>query len=296
MLMKNLTQNQRWALATPSLKSRMADVRARHSAATPVFVTEVMLEKKDQDATAELRHFLESSNLHDYTDQPNGARQHGTSILADYAYVHGDGSIRLDAVQVSLYRANGRGDERYNVTWPKSAPVNVGEVLAFTISLGSTLVILNISHNLDDGVESDSLWERLLALASLAGNGQVPPGLGKVDAGVSEIVNGVKTNKSRQGYLRDAVFRAAIERYSVQRAIEMYRDLNATEIHERGKPYDIDVFLNGERVDVEVKGSTQSVDAVFVTKNEVAHARESGALNLSSWTISNLRIEPMANG
>lgn len=77
-----------------------------------------------------------------------------------------------------------------------------------------------------------------------------------------------------QGYLVDAEKRTALERHAVRMAIEHYRAIGATEIEERGKPYDLRVILDGDERHVEVKGSVgDELDSVQLTQGEVDHAR-----------------------
>jgi hypothetical protein len=75
-----------------------------------------------------------------------------------------------------------------------------------------------------------------------------------------------------QGFARDTARKIAVENYAVDRAIEFYAALGATEIVVLGAPYDLKIQLAGEEVHVEVKGSTTEAAKVFVTAGEVRHA------------------------
>lgn len=49
--------------------------------------------------------------------------------------------------------------------------------------------------------------------------------------------------------------RVVAERHAVNRAVDFYAALGATDIEELGKPYDLRLLLNGRELHVEVKGS-----------------------------------------
>lgn len=92
-------------------------------------------------------------------------------------------------------------------------------------------------------------------------------------AAVDQPLVPASTANGAQGFLRDAAVRQAIELRAVDVAVEHYKGLGATDIEILGKPYDIRLALDGEERRVEVKGSSSRVDSVFLTKNEVQHAR-----------------------
>ena len=94
-------------------------------------------------------------------------------------------------------------------------------------------------------------------------------GAGSVAASVSVGFTG-----GGQGFMRDTARKLAVERYAVERAIEFYLSIGATEVVTLGQPYDLKVMLAGEEVHVEVKGSTMESSKVFVTAGEVRHAGE----------------------
>jgi hypothetical protein len=73
--------------------------------------------------------------------------------------------------------------------------------------------------------------------------------------------------------IQDPVLRAAVERRSLDVAREHYESIGGTDYRERGKPYDIDVTVDGVHRHCEVKGSSMLIDAVELTVNEVDHAR-----------------------
>lgn len=104
--------------------------------------------------------------------------------------------------------------------------------------------------------------------------------------GKSSRVEGSKSmttpKQSRgQAYVSDAARRSAIERHAVEAAKDYYRQLGATAIIELGKPYDLQLQLDGEERHIEVKGSTvPNIETVELTQGEVIHARAWRATDL----------------
>lgn len=96
-----------------------------------------------------------------------------------------------------------------------------------------------------------------------------------------------------QGFVMDASLRSAIEARAVEQAIERYTALGATEIEERGKPYDLRVMLDGVERHVEVKGSIgNGIDSVLVTQGEVQHAHRWP--NTDLFVVDGIVVEPRA--
>lgn len=78
-----------------------------------------------------------------------------------------------------------------------------------------------------------------------------------------------------QAYMADADRRSAIELHAVALAKDYYLANGATEIVELGKPYDLQVTIDGVERHVEVKGSSvPNIETVHVTQGEVTHARQ----------------------
>ena len=75
------------------------------------------------------------------------------------------------------------------------------------------------------------------------------------------------------GYENDVKSRMAIERYAVVCAHNFYKQAGYS-VSEKGKPYDLLCEKETENLHVEVKGSRHRLDAIIVTKNEVADARD----------------------
>lgn len=105
---------------------------------------------------------------------------------------------------------------------------------------------------------------------------EVIPGLERLiewsDATVTDTPPDVQT--LGVAFENDPLRRRAIELYAEDEAIELLRRVGYTGIERIGKPYDIKAFQDDKELHVEVKGSSRPVEAVILTRNEVAHASE----------------------
>lgn len=98
-----------------------------------------------------------------------------------------------------------------------------------------------------------------------------------------------------QGFIANAALREAIETHAVRLAATHYRSLGATEIEERGKPYDLRVVLDGVERHVEVKGASGvNIEAVQVTQGEVDHAKRWSATDL--YVVDGIAVAPQTEG
>lgn len=79
--------------------------------------------------------------------------------------------------------------------------------------------------------------------------------------------------RGRTTRAQDPKLRAAIERRSLDVAVQYYRDLGASDVRELGKPYDLAVVVDGVERHCEVKGSSMLIDCVELTVNEVTHGQ-----------------------
>lgn len=89
-----------------------------------------------------------------------------------------------------------------------------------------------------------------------------------------------KAPSGRTTRAQDPKLRAAIERRSLDVAREYYDSLNATDLVELGKPYDIRVVVGGVERHCEVKGSSMLIDTVELTINEVDHGKSYSPVDL----------------
>jgi Domain of unknown function (DUF3883) len=103
-----------------------------------------------------------------------------------------------------------------------------------------------------------------------------------------------KVPRGRLTRVQDPLLRAAIERRSLDVAIKHYKGLGADEPVEIGKPYDIQVTINGEERHIEVKGSSLLIGTVELTINEVVHAADFQPTDLV--VVDGIRWRRMADG
>lgn len=85
---------------------------------------------------------------------------------------------------------------------------------------------------------------------------------------------GHNQKKYRTGYMADPAVRKAIERHSVELAIKHYED-RGYRVEDTGtyKPYDLTAEQGQDKRRVEVKGSSQTLEAVELTHGEVKNSR-----------------------
>jgi hypothetical protein len=98
--------------------------------------------------------------------------------------------------------------------------------------------------------------------------------LDPIDSDLPEDLHppGKKAPAGRTTRAQDPKLRAALERQSLDVAKAYYLDeLGGTAYKEVGKPYDIEVTVQGVARRCEVKGSSMEIDTVELTINEVEH-------------------------
>ncbi len=126
----------------------------------------------------------------------------------------------------------------------------------------------------------------LEVLARIADLGQVP---GVETRGPHPRVKGA------QGRQQHPALRKAVEVHAVEFAKAHYRSLGATRIKELGKPYDLNVQLDGVERHVEVKGATaDEVVSVTLTAGEVDHASTWPTTDL--FVVDGIRYREVATG
>jgi hypothetical protein len=91
---------------------------------------------------------------------------------------------------------------------------------------------------------------------------------------------GTTAPQGRPTRANDPILRAAIERHSLDVALEYYEGIGGTDSREIGKPYDIAVTVGGVERHCEVKGSSMLIDTVELTINEVNHGKNCAAVDL----------------
>lgn len=96
------------------------------------------------------------------------------------------------------------------------------------------------------------------------------------------------------GRLQDPRLRAAIERHALDAATAHYIHLGATDVIERGKPFDLVVLGLGPQLHVEVKGSSTTLSGIELTVNEVAHASNHQPTDL--FVVDQIHAERLTDG
>ncbi len=94
------------------------------------------------------------------------------------------------------------------------------------------------------------------------------------DVGEDNQPPGARAPRGRVTRIQDPKRRAAVERRSLDVALDYYKDIGGQNPRELGKPYDIAVTVGGVERHCEVKGSTMLIDTCELTINEVNHASD----------------------
>ena len=166
-------------------------------------------------------------------------------------------------------------------------------------------------------------WRKLAKAAdSLHASRMVIGNERTADAALSDLLEQMEARRSSssgKGFIVDPECRKAVEKYAVEKAAAYFRARGFTDISEVGKPYDLHCRKpNGERLFVEVKGTTTDGGVMILTANEVACAHEnsmalyllhdisvkketdrfalSGGLEVVQWPwqIDRARLKPLA--
>jgi len=132
-------------------------------------------------------------------------------------------------------------------------------------------------------------WEPILAVAG--GWPDTPP-----EAQTAEALVGGRGRSGGQGFSRDVRARQAIERQAMDLATRHYRerDWGTKDVSGR-EPYDLHCRRGADVLRVEVKGTTSDGAQVFLTRNEVEHAREHRT-RVALCIVANIRLQVAASG
>jgi len=111
----------------------------------------------------------------------------------------------------------------------------------------------------------------------------------------------VATFSGGQGFGLNPEERRAVEAYAMRHAVKDFKrrgfSVKDTHLHQ---PYDLECAKRGQKLYVEVKGTTGSGDHVFLTKNEVTHAlaypNESALYVISGVELGSTEKGPVATG
>ncbi|MBH0129981.1 protein NO VEIN domain-containing protein [Salinibacterium sp. NK8237] len=271
-------QKQRIADASPLLKARFESIAIALGPSVPYQITRVLLGKAVPDAVQMLRNFLSKSGIYDYESQELGAEKSRFSTPMKYLRVDIAGAVFAIDVVLNLYRSDNRGraDRRFSISWSDTSERFLkDEFVVFALSPSGQLLLINVSAGLAESETSSMPWlalvDRAMSTTGTTKSSGEELAILEEAAAASE---GRISFSTPQGFIRDVDLKRKIERHSLDVATRYYDELGASDIEERGRPYDLHFDLNGQRVFVEVKGSQNRIDEVFVTYNEVEHANE----------------------
>ena len=310
--MAALTQKQRVELAPAFLKSRFESLVEVFPGAVPFQINRLFLDNASPDAVKPLRDLLAYARIYDYEDKTLGAENSRLSVPMEYLRLDASGVTSASTVTLNLYRSNngGRADRRFSISWPDTSErFQEDDFVVFALSYTREMLLFNVSAGLASAGLESPRWNALVqAGKSLAPYPSYPPHADRSVVGVVQEPDQAPVVRSGQGYLRDVELKLKVERHAVETAKAFYVGLGATDIEELGKPYDLKLRLGGYEVHVEVKGSRNLLDSVFVTRNEVHEARaflhthllvvddiRYRALEASGWQLEGGRIRHWDN-
>lgn len=139
---------------TPNESRKIAVLNNANITYALLFLTDTGFTKSILDATQQIVELLKNKKIHDYESQLNGTEH---KVMLPCIILSND--IR-EETQVSLYRANTRGDTRF---WPGRFRdfASPEEVFAIFIE-NSNIILLNLSANEELDTTSDSNFSQIL--------------------------------------------------------------------------------------------------------------------------------------
>ena len=264
-VVKNQTQSQLLAAIDMQTLARLDALRNRFEELAPIVASEVMLGKRNPDATGLFRQFLARAGVHDYERQELGAKVGKVRRRLKYISSDGESAAETLALEISLYRTR-RGDRRYNISWPSRDLIDFGDVLVFIADASRNIILVNLKSENSSAPMVSSVWRTVEELVKIV-----------ADESAAEIVVAdadPKPSTKMQGRTSDSALRSVIENHAVLVAKRIYGELGADykAIQDVGKPYDLLVPLGAREVHAEVKGSMAHIEAVFITEGERIHS------------------------
>jgi hypothetical protein len=134
----------------------------------------------------------------------------------------------------------------------------------------------------------------------------LPPAPDRIPASVQEAVETASwtavQNAGGQGYSVDQVAKLAVEAQAMLAAKDYYlsQGWEVDDSVHKNSPFDLECMRNGEVKHVEVKGTTTEGNDVFLTPNEVKHARQCHAdkqcQSVALFVVSQVKVQPGAAG
>jgi len=266
-------QSVRWESTSPEIKARYLEFESSFAATYRIVVSKNFFKTGSPSAAQPLRDFLLSSGVHDYRGQPQGGVLNSARANSQFLRLDESGDAVEAAAEWRFYRTESNAEHRYSVTWPKSFKPLAGEVLFIAGNHAGGIVLLNATRNIGSGPMGSMSWSKLMSAAVANISATL---VSRVDGDLLMFDDEHSEPKwqNSQAFLQDAKLRTALEKYSVAEAKKLYASQDAVLLSEPGKPYDLKYALLGKEVHVEVKGSTQELQHVLLTENEVIHAHE----------------------
>jgi hypothetical protein len=267
------SQKARWESTSPEIKARYLEFESAFVATYRIVVSKNFFETGSPSAAKPLRAFLTASGVHDYRGQPQGGVLNSAKAQSRFLRLDMSGDVLEADAEWRFYRTESDAEHRYSVTWPKGFKPLVDEVLFVAGDRAGGIVLLNATANIGAGPAGAILWSKLMATATAKISAAKASRI-ESDLLVFDDENSEPKWQNSQGFLQDAKLRTALEKYSVARAKKLYEAQGAVLLGEPGKPYDLRYQLLSAEVHVEVKGSTQDLQQILLTENEVIHAHE----------------------
>lgn len=117
------------------------------------------------------------------------------------------------------------------------------------------------------------------------------------DEGASERELLTLVGKSRttgQGFMKDQTAKMAIEAHAMDLAIDYWSQRGEVEDVHGNQSYDLTCITNGTEVHIEVKGTTTDGSHLFLTRNEVVHAKSWPEVCL--FVVANIKVTRSTDG
>ena len=267
------TQIQRLALLDADLIQAVASFERSFPNGLPIVLSANDLSTNSPTAPPALQAFLLENEILDYSRLPKGAKAHTHTLTCSFSSVSEGGVLEHFRVDLAFYRTEKKGERRFRITWPKSATPQSEDLLYLAKPGDDALILVNLTSNARLGAAKLAMdWGEFgdavaTARDTASGTDNIYPELNYID------VDGERRQASSQKYLQDAVLRTQIEKYAEAQAEAFYQDLGWILKSRPGKPYDLKFKSAKRELRVEVKGSSATAATIFITKNELSHAK-----------------------
>ncbi|MFD9550573.1 protein NO VEIN domain-containing protein [Nocardia salmonicida] len=185
------------------------------------------------------------------------------------------------------------GEVRYTHRFAISSYAEVVQIRAAELP-EDLLQAVSVAHAKPRHLElTDDEFVRLLERGGWEGSE-----LSSVPLGPDSIPSVPQRGGGGQGYINDPRKRKAVELYAEDMAIHYLETVEGwTDAVRVGKPYDVRFTRDGAEKRVEVKGTTGAGSSVFLTTNEVDHARANDSGQpIDLVVVSGIQLTPSDDG